>query len=437
MYDILIRNIAVLPMTPQGGALTGIDVAVEGQRITAIGPSGSLDVEGPQARRVFDGSGRLLLPGLVNAHTHMGQTIFRGTAEAMLLQEWLEQDAPVLSRMTPEDTYWSSMLACCEMLHAGVTTFADMFMNETHVAQAAADSGMRAVVGHGIMERLSNDLGRGAASDQIAASVACAQKWNGAANGRITARLAPHALYSLSPSTLEDTLAEAKRHGFGIHTHLSETIPELEWCQEAFGMSPPRRFEELGYLEVPFLAAHCVHLSDDDIKLLDRPNVGIAHNPGSNLKLGSGTARIPELTSLQGLAVGLGTDSTGSNDSLDVLKEAYLAAVVHAWPIGSHPSRTVLAMATREGARALGLVQDIGTVEVGKKADLIILNLDRARMTPLHDYERTLVYAGRSSDVETVIVDGRVVLDDGQLTAVDEALVLREVRTRTARVFGG
>ncbi|HIC90358.1 MAG TPA: hypothetical protein EYP04_13275 [Anaerolineae bacterium] len=287
------------------------------------------------------------------------------------------------------------------------------------------------------MEELNDDIGRGTAADQIAAAVEFAEQWHGAADGRITARLGPHALYSLSLSTLRDTLAEAKGKGYGIHTHLSETLPEIEWCQQKFGVSPPRRFEELGYLEVPFLAAHCVHLSDEDIAILDRPGVGIAHNPGSNLKLNSGIARIPELTARQGLAVGLGTDSTGSNDSLDVLKEAYLAAVIHDWPVGSTPARTCLAMATREGARALGLEDEIGTVEVGKKADLIVLNLESARMTPLHDLERALIYAGRASDVETVIVDGRIVLDGGVLTTVDEARVLREARERTARVFGG
>jgi len=434
MYDILIRNITVLPMTKDNGALENHDVAIKGQRIAAIGPTGTL---GSEARRVIAGSGRLLLPGLVNTHTHMGQTIFRGTAEAMLLREWLEQDAPIIGRMTPKDVYWSSLLACCEMLHAGVTTFADMFFNEDHVAQAAVDSGMRALVAQGIMERLSDeDVERGAANDQVAASVEVAEHWHGAADGRITARLAPHALYSLSPATLRDTLAEAKQKGYGVHTHLSETTPELDWCQEKYGVSPPRRFEELGYLEVPFLAAHCVHLSNEDIAILDRPGVGIAHNPGSNLKLGSGMARIPDLIACQGLAVGLGTDSTGSNDSLDVLKEAYLTAVIHDWSIGSTPARTCLEMATREGARALGLGDEIGTVEAGKKADLIVLNLERARMTPLHDLERALIYAGRASDVEIVIVDGQMALDGGVLTTVDEARVLREARERTARVFG-
>ncbi len=433
MNDILVRDITVIPMTQEGGALENFDVTIKGQRIAALGPTGTLDSE---AERFIEGSGRLLLPGLVNTHTHMGQTFFRGTAEAMLLQEWLAQDAPIIARLTPEDVYWSSMLACCELLRAGVTTFADMFFFEDQVAQAAVDSGLRALVAQGIMENLGDqDVNRGAASDQIAASVEVAERWHGAADGRITARLAPHALYSLSPATLNDTLAEAKSKGYGIHTHVSETIPELEWCREKFGVSPPRRFEELGYLEVPFLAAHCVHLSDDDIAILDRPGVGIAHNPGSNLKLGSGTARIPDLTARQGLAVGLGTDSTGSNDSLDVLKETYLAAVIHAWPIGSTPARACLTMATREGARALGLEDEIGTVEAGKKADLIILNPQSARLTPLHDLERALVYAGRASDVETVIVDGRVVLDGGALTTVDEGRVLREASERTARVF--
>ena len=433
MFDIMIRNITVMPMTEDGDLLEGYDVAVEGQHIVGLGPTGTL---GSDAHRTIDGAGRFAMPGLVNTHTHMGQTYHRGTAEAMLLQEWLDQDAPIISSMTADDVYWAAMVACCEMLHAGVTIFADMFFHEDQVAQAAVDSGMRAQIAYGIMEQFSGeDLGRGPASDQIARSVACAEEWHGAAAGRITARLGPHAVYSLSPQTLNDTLAAAKAKGFGIHTHLSETIPELEWCQETYGVSPPRWFEEAGFLEIPFLAAHCVHLSDEDIAILDRAGVGIAHNPGSNLKLGSGTARIPELTARQNLAVGLGSDSTGSNDSLDLLKEAYLAAVIHAWPIGSTPARTCLEMATCEGARALGLGDEIGTIKVGKKADLIVLGLESARMTPLHKLERTLIYAGRASDVEIVIVDGKVVLNGGELTMVDEARVLREARERTARLF--
>ena len=363
MYDILIRNATVLPMTEGGVAIEGCDIAIAGQHIAAVAPTGTL---GSDVVRTIDGAGRLVMPGLVNAHTHMGQTYHRGTAEAMLLQEWLDQDSPIISSMTADDVYWAAKLACCEMLHAGITIFADMFFHEDRVAQAAIDTGMRAQIGQGIMEQLSGeDLGRGAASEQIARSVATAQEWHGAADGRITARLSPHAIYSLSPATLRDTLAEAKARGYGIHTHLSETIPELEWCQETYGMSPPRWFAEAGFLEVSFLAAHCVHLSDEDIALLDVDGVGIAHNPGSNLKLGSGRARIPDLTACEHLAVGLGSDSAGSNDSLDLLKEAYLAAVIHDWPIGSKPARICLGMATREGARALGLADQIGTVEVG------------------------------------------------------------------------
>ncbi len=433
MYDILIRNTTVMPMTEGGGLLEGYDVAIAGQRIAALGPTGTL---GADATRMIDGANRFVMPGLVNTHTHMGQTYHRGTAEAMLLQEWLDQDAPISSSMTAEDVYWAAMLACCEMLHAGITIFADMFFHEGQVAQAAVDSGMRAQVAQGIMEQFSgDDLGRGPAAEQIARSVACAEEWHGAADGRITARLAPHAIYSLSPATLRDTLAAAKEKGYGIHTHLSETTLELEWCEERYGVSPPRWFEEAGFLEVPYLAAHCVYLSDEDIEILDRDGVGIAHNPGSNLKLASGRARIPDLTERKNLAVGLGTDSAGSNDSLDLLKEAYLAAVVHDWPIGSTPARICLRMATCEGARALGLADEIGTVEVGKKADLIVLNLESSRMTPLHQLERTLIYAGRASDVEVVIVDGKVVLNGGTLTMVDEGHVLREARERTARLF--
>jgi 5-methylthioadenosine/S-adenosylhomocysteine deaminase len=280
-------------------------------------------------------------------------------------------------------------------------------------------------------------LGGGAIDEPklVDEAIAFTEAWHGTADGRVTCRLAPHSVYGCPPTLLRALADTAGRLGVGIQTHCSETRREVDDCLAKHGMTPPRLLAETGCLEHPLLLAHAVHLSDDDIALLDRPGVGVSHNPGSNLKLQSGVARVPDLLGRR-LAVGIGTDSAASNDAQDLWKELYLAAVLHAWAEGSGPAWRTLEMATLGGARALGLDRDIGSLEVGKRADLIVVEPNELRFAPGNDLARHLAYAGRAADVVTTIVDGEVLMEERRMARLDPAAIATECRARATRVFG-
>jgi 5-methylthioadenosine/S-adenosylhomocysteine deaminase len=422
-------------MAPPGAALEHHDVLVRGPRIAAIGPTGSLSGQTLAATRIIDGRGRLLMPGLVNAHNHAGLVLFRATSEALRLEPWLAWLGPLQRRLRPGDVHWAALLACAEQIRSGITTFADMAFFEEDAAAAIAGSGLRAVISRTIMGM--DPLG-GTAVDEVRLldeAVAFTEQWHGAADGRIACRLAPHSVYGCPPRLLSATAARAASLGVGIQTHCAETRREVDDCLARHGVSPPRLLADSGCLERPVLLAHAVHLSDDDIALLDRPGVGLSHNPGSNLKLQSGTARIPDLVGRR-LAVGLGTDSAASNDALDLWKEIYLAAVLHPWPEGARPAWRALEMATIEGARALGLEREIGSIEVGKRADFILVDLADPRFAPGNDLARHLAYAGRAADVTTTVVDGEVLMEDRRLTRLDTAAIAAACRESARRILG-
>lgn len=422
-------------MARPGEVLEHHDVLAVGPRITAIGPTGSLRAQTPMGARVLSGRGRLLMPGLVNAHNHAGLALFRATSEALHLEPWLTWLGPLQRRLTPEDVHWSTLLACAEQIRSGITTFADMAFFEEHAAAAIASSGLRAVISRTLMG--ADPLGGGTVDEGqlLNDAVAFTEQYHGTADGRVTCRLAPHSVYGCRPRLLR-AIADAAGHlGVGIQTHCAETRQEVSDCLARHGASPPRLLADTGCLARPLLLAHAVHLSDDDIALLDRPGVGVSHNPGSNLKLQSGTARIPDLVGRR-LAVGLGTDSAASNDTQDLWKELYLAAVLHAWPEGSRPAWHALEMATIEGARALGLEREIGSLEIGKRADFILLDLSDPRFAPGNDLARHLVYAGRAADVVTTVVDGEILMDDRRLARLDVAAIAATCRERARRVLG-
>lgn len=447
--DLLIHDTTVLTMNASFDVLPRHDVTVNGPFITAVtptspapSPSASIRtgfVKGSEAskvRRVLDGHGLILMPGLVNAHTHVGMSFFKGTSAAAELFEWLDWTGRYQKKMVPGDAYWSVMLAAAEMIRAGVTTFADMYFNQEATAEAIADAGLRACLGEGIMEPLG-EAGREAVEAQVDGAIRFIEKCQGMADGRISAWLAPHSLYACSERTIARVLQAASALNASIQTHLSETVKEVEDSIAQHGRRPPERMEELGVLEHRVLAAHCVHLSPSDIEILDRPTFGVACNPGSNLKLQSGIAPLPQLVGRK-MAVGLGTDGNGSEDTLDILKAVYLASVLHPWTRENRPAHTVLAMATREGARALGLEGEIGTVEVGKKADLILVDLGHhPRTTPLNNPFYTLAFTARGDDVVTTIVDGKVLMKDRVIKSLDEAEVLRQAQACSDRIFAG
>lgn len=431
MPDLVIRNATVLVMDPSYRVLPGYDVSLTNGLITSVAPTGAPT----PASTTIDATGQFLLPGLVNTHTHVGQAYFKGTTSAMELFKWLEYGWFYLQRMSQDDIYWAAQLNILEMIRSGVTTFCDMFFYEDRIAGAVQQAGLRACLGEGIMEGAPGMAPRMPIDDQIAYARDVYKKWNGAADDRIRIFMAPHSPYLCSASTMEKVLAAAQETGTRISIHLSETRYEIEQAQKNWGMSPPERLEALGAYKFPTLSAHCVHLSDHDVELLNRPDFGIAHNPASNLKLQSGRAPIERLVGRK-VAVGLGTDGSGSNDAIDLWRDLYLAAVLHPWTEEQHSAHTVLGMATREGARALGLDDDIGTIEVGKKADLILVSPNSAHTLPVNDPIPSLVYTARGGDVVTTIVDGRILMRDRQVLTMDEAEVLGQAKRRASRIFG-
>jgi 5-methylthioadenosine/S-adenosylhomocysteine deaminase len=429
-FDLIIKDTTVITMDRQYSVLEHVDVAVLGNRIVSVRPTNP-EV---RARKTILGAGYFLMPGFVNTHTHVGMAYFKGTAAAMELFKWLAWGWFYIQRMSPEDIYWAAKLSCIEMIRAGVTTFCDQYFSADRIGRAVLESGLRACISEGVMEPAPGMEARMPIDDQIQYGFEVFKNWNHQGEGRVQVFYAPHALYSCSAPTVEKILELANRTGTRLHIHVSETRKEVDDAFSLWKMSPPQRMEKLGMLQLPIIAAHCVHLSPEDIDLLDRSTFGVAHNPASNMKLQSGRAPIEQMVGRQ-MAVGLGSDGNGSNDIVDILKEVYLTAIWHPWREEQTPAHTALAMATREGARAIGLDEEIGSIEVGKKADMILIKMDAPRTLPTHDPHYALAFTGRGDDVRTTIVDGKVLMEDGQILVEDEQVILEEARRRSAEIF--
>lgn len=398
-------------------------ITISDNIITAITPNlpSELDFD-----VVIDGSNKFATPGLVNTHTHAAMTLFRSYADDMFLMDWLENKIwPAEANLTAEDVYWGTLLSIGEMLKSGTTCFADMYFFMDEVAKAVETSGIRACLSRGLAGVAPN-------SDKslLEAKEFCL-KWNGAANGRITTMLGPHAPYTCPPDYLKQVIEVAKEIKAEIHIHLSETKFEVDTCIEKFGKTPIAHMDSLGLLDLGVLAAHCVHVTPEDIQLMKAKNVRVAHNPQSNLKLASGIAPVQQMLEA-GLIVGLGTDGASSNNNLDLLEEVRLAALLHKVREDNPkviPAQTALEMGTSLGAQALAL-DKVGKLAVGYKADIVLYDMNKLTWAPKHDRNSLLVYSANSSDVHTVLVDGQVLVDDGKLTTIDEAQVIAEVSKR-------
>ncbi len=394
-------------------------VCSQGGLISYAGPADRAPDQGDE--QVIDASGCVVLPGLVNAHTHLAMTLFRGYADDMMLQEWLEDWIwPAETRLRPEDVYWGSLLGACEMLRAGVTCFNDMYHMPEQAVAAALDSGIRACPSGVLLGFLPN------AEQLLEEAVAFVRQLQQQGHPRIHPMLAPHAIYTCPDEMLLKVGEGARDIGVPIHIHLAETASEVQDSYDEYGESPVAHLNTLGLLDIPMLAAHCVHLSEADIALLAEKQVGIAHCPTSNMKLASGFAPVSELLEA-GAVVGLGTDGCASNNNLDMLEEAHLTALLHKVHSGDPtvvPAATALAMATRLSAQALGLGDIIGTLEAGKRADIIIVDMSSPHLQPPRDPVSHLIYAAHGSDVKTTIVESQIVMSDGELLTVDEAEVI-------------
>lgn len=424
MPNLLIKCMAALTMNDDDDIIRDAEIAVRDNEIYHVGPAGSVPADF-KADQVLNRPGMVAMPGFVNCHTHAAMTLFRGYADDLPLMQWLKEKIwPLEEHLTPEHIHAGTMLSCAEMIRGGTTTFADMYFAMDKVAEAAEQSGMRAVLSRGM-------IGFGPNADQaMEESITFIEQWNGAAGGRVTTMFGPHAPYTCPPEYLRRVVEQAGRMGVGIHIHLAETEDEISEILEKYGRSPVVLMEETGLFEVPVLAAHCVHLDDRDIEILARHRVGIAHNPQSNMKLASGVAPVTRLLEA-GALVGLGTDGAASNNNLDMMEEMRAAAMlqkVHNGSATAIPARQALRMATADGARALGLGDRVGRIAPGLLADIILLDMHKPHLYPLHDIYAHVAYAAAAADVDTVIIDGRVVMEERGLLTVDEDRILEQAQ---------
>ncbi len=418
-------------MDDDATVLPKADILIEGTGIAGVWPAGDAPRE-QHGTRTIDADGMVAMPGMVNAHTHCAMTLLRGYADDMPLMPWLEERIwPFEMKLQEDDVYWGSLLGIAEMIRAGVTCFNDMYHYFEATARAAVDSGIRANVS-GVLLAFLPDAG-----ERLENAIAFAKEWKDRGDGLLVTMLGPHAPYTCPNHLLDRVIEGAHEAGVGIHIHVSETKQEMEESLRDFGQTPVERLTDIGLLDVsPVLAAHCVHLTDSDIATLVEKSVGISHNPGSNMKLASGTAPVRRLLAANAV-IGLGTDGAASNNNLDILEEARLAALIHKLDAGDPTvvtAQQALQMATRGGAKALGIDDRVGRIEPGMKADVILLDFHQAHLFPRHDIISHLVYAARAGDVRTVFVNGRPLMLDRQLQTLDEEEIYRQVGERLKRL---
>ena len=431
--SILIKNALILTMTES--LLTPVkgDILIEGDTIAAIN-----EVSAEQANaadEVIDAQGMVAMPGLINCHNHASMSILRGFSEDLRLMEWLSQKMwPAEARMNENDIYLGTLLAAVEMIKSGTTTFNDMYIFADSVARAVNESGMRAVLTRGLIDLPDSDK-----ENRFIEARELVEKWHGKGDGRITAMIGPHGPHTCPPDYMKRATELATELNVPIHIHLAETTEEVEIIREKYNMTPTEYLKEVGLLEHHLVLAHSVHVSESDIELLRGMKGGISHNPVSNLKLGCGIAPIKEYLSA-GITVGLGTDGPGSCTTLDMFEEiksaAWLQKVKFFDPTALNASQ-VLGMATREGAKVLALNETVGTLEVGKKADVILVNCNAAHLAPHTDVVSLLAYSANGADVHTTIVNGKVLMKDRKLTTVDEQALIKEVNIRAAQIVDG
>ena len=418
--DILIRNCIILPMVGREVVRKGV-IAIKNDTIIYMGKKSK--APRVKAEKIIDGHGKVAMPGLVNGHTHLAMTLFRGIAEDQPLEKWLKETIwPLEAKLKPEDVYDGALLGCLEMIKGGTTTFADMYFHEDQVAKAVEKAGLRAVLAQGILEAGVSRRGEKMLQD----SVNFARKYKGYADGRVTAQLGPHSLYTCSLGLLAKVRQKASELNVGVHIHLAESEETVNQTRQKHGLAEVELLEKIGFLGSDVLAAHCIHLTEKEMQLLAKHNVKVSYNPVANMKIAQGTAKIKDLLDLD-VTVGIGTDGPASNNNLDMFQSMKVAALLQKQYYKDPtvlPAQTVLKMATTDGAKALGLEKTVGSLEVGKKADIILLNFKKPHLTPVHDFYANIVYSAHGSDVDTVIVNGKTLMENKNVKTLDEEMVM-------------
>lgn len=428
MADLLIRHCHVLNVTEvRVGVLRDQDILVRGNIIQAVQATGQADPS--HFQQVIDARGMLAMPGLINTHAHVPMVIFRGLAEDVSIEKWFNDFMwPLESNLQEEDVYWGMLLGVAEMIEAGVTSVADHYFYMDRAAAAVEKAGTRALLGWAIFGNQGEQV--------IEKTAEFVRRNNGAAGGRIRAWMAPHAPYTCDDDFLRANVQKAQELGVGIHIHVSETMGQTEASLQRRGITPIQVIEQVGILEVPTILAHGCGALPQDIEILSRYPTGIAHAPKTYLKLAMGMAPVLEFRQAE-IPVGLATDGAVSNNTLDIWESLRLMAMTQKSRAGTPevmPIPQALYIATRESARVFGLPDQLGAIERGYLADLILVDLSGIHHQPLHSITTSLVYNTRASDVQTVIADGKIVMRDRHLLTINKAEVIENVRARMERL---
>ena len=386
------------------------------------------EIDEGKAGKIIDAEGKILLPGLINTHTHLSMTLFRGLADDLSLDSWLNDHIwPMEANLNGDYCYIGALLGAVELIKSGTTTFSDMYFYMEDVARAVDDAGIRAVLSYGMIdfgdaERRENEI-----KENLELFKAC----NGMADGRIKVFLGPHSPYTASEELLVKVRELADEYNMGIHIHVSETQKEINDSMEERGIRPFEYLEKIGLLGPDVVAAHCVWLSDEEIEIIKKHDVKVSHNPCSNMKLASGVAPVSKLME-KGVCVSIGTDGASSNNNLDLIEELKTASLLQ--KVSTLDPKVVssdeaIQMATIRGAEALGLDSQIGSIEVGKKADLILIDTNAANMTPdSSNITSNIVYSANGSNVDTTICNGKILMENKKLTVLDEDEIYAKAR---------
>ena len=425
--DLIILGGKVLLIDAKNTCLDNAAIAINEGNIIAIDQPEDIARQ-YSARKTITAKDSLVMPGFVNCHTHAAMTCFRGIADDMELMDWLNNYIfPAEAKNVNKDlAYWGSLLACAEMIKSGTTTFCDMYIFEDETARAAKQAGMRCIIGEVLFDFPSPNSKT--PQEGLDYTRMLIEKWQN--DPLISIIVEPHALYTCSPDLLAKAKKLADDYSVPLGIHLLENKSEKEQLQKKFGKDAVIFLKDIGYLNERFLALHCVCLTAEDIRLFADYGVKVSHNPASNMKLASGVAPVPDMLKA-GITVGLGTDGCASNNTLDMIKEMSTAAKLHKVarldPTVMN-AQTVVRMATIEGAGALGMHKITGSLEVGKKADIIIIGLNKPHLTPLYNEYSHLVYAASGADIDTVLINGKVVMENRSLLTIDETEVMQKVR---------
>lgn len=429
MSNLLIRNARVLSITADARAsiLHNHDIVINGNRIEAVQPTGMVDSS--HFQRVIEADGLLAMPGLINNHAHVPMVIFRGLAEDVAIEKWFNDYMwPLESNLQAEDVYWGMQLGLAEMIRAGVTSVADHYFFMDEAAKAVEKAGTRALLGWAIFSSSGMPM--------VERTGEFVRQWNGAANGRIRGIMAPHAPYTCDDDYLRANVKMAKKLGVGIHIHVSEEMRQTRASLEKRGITPIQVLEKTGVFDVSTILAHVCGALPEDMPILARAGAGIAHAPKTYLKMAMGTAPVVEFRR-HGIPVGLATDGAVSNNTMDIFESLRLMAMTQKQEAHSPEVMTIpeaLFVATRESARVFGQPDDLGTLEAGALADVILLDLNGLHHQPLHSVTASLVYNALSSDVQTVIVDGQVIMYNRQLLTLDEGEIVAQVSASMSRL---